>query len=48
MESEARVPVEPSRHLRMLVGSVVVEDGVTVFLAGTCASMALRKRMNSW
>ena len=28
MESEARVPVEPSRHLWMLVGSVVVEDHV--------------------
>ena len=28
VESEARVPVEPSRHLRMLVGSVVVEDPV--------------------
>ena len=44
---EARVPVQPLTHLWMLVGSVVVEDHVHTFLAGTCASMAFKKRMNS-
>src|SRR3954469_25514429 len=28
VEGEARVPVEPLRHLRMLMGGVVVEDHV--------------------
>ena len=31
MEGEARVPVEPLTHLRMLVGGVVVEDHVHDF-----------------
>ena len=47
MEGEARVSVEPLPHFRMPVGGVVVEDHVHDFSAGTCASMALRKRINS-
>ena len=46
-ESEARVPVEPSRHLAAQRASRSCEDQCTVFLAGTCASMALRKRRTS-
>ena len=48
MEGKARVPVQPLTHLWMLVGGVIVEDHVHDFFNGTCASMAFRKRMNSW
>ena len=46
MEDEALVPVEPGADLGMLVGGVVVEDDVDL-PAGTSASIAFRKRMNS-
>jgi hypothetical protein len=46
VEDEALVPVEPGADLGMLVGGVVVEDDVD-HLAGTSASIAFRKRMNS-
>jgi len=44
----ARVSGKPGAHLGMLVGGVVVEDGVDELAAGTAASTRLRKRMNSW
>ena len=47
MEDEALVPVEPGADLGMLVGGVVVEDDVDLLPAGTSASIAFRKRMNS-
>ena len=47
VEDEALMPGEPGANLRMLVGGVVVEDDVDDLPAGTSASMALRKRMNS-
>ena len=47
VERPARMPGQPLPHLRMLVGCVVIDDGVDFLCAGTCASMALRNRMNS-
>jgi hypothetical protein len=47
VKDETGMPGEPVHHLRMLVGGVVVEDEVDDLPTGTCASRALRKRMNS-
>src|SRR5262245_43013639 len=37
---------QPFAHLGMLVGGIIVNDGVNIL--GTCALTALRKRMNPW
>jgi hypothetical protein len=47
MKGPARMAGEPGQHLGMLVGGVVVGDGVDRLSAGTARSIALRKRMNS-
>ncbi len=47
VEGPARVTREPLQHPGVLVGGVIVNDGVDSLPAGTAASMALRKRMNS-
>ncbi len=48
VEGEARVAIEPFADLRMLVSGIVVEVTRTAFPAGSCASIVLRKRINSW
>lgn len=47
MEGEARVPIEPLADLGVLVGGVVSRITWIALAAGTCASIRLRKRMNS-
>src|SRR5262249_10518820 len=42
----ARMLGQPFAHLGMLVGGIIVNDGVNIL--GTCALTALRKRMNPW
>ena len=42
------LPGEPGADLGMLVGGVVVEDGVDQLAGRHRALTALRKRMNSW
>jgi len=45
----ARMSRQPLPHLWMFVGRVIVDDCVDHFFPqGTCASIVLRKRMNSW
>ena len=48
VDGPARMSGEPGAHLRMLVGGIVSTMAWIVLPTGTCASMALRKRMNSW
>ena len=47
VEGPARMAGQPFTDLGMLVGGIVVGDGMDEFPAGTAASTALRKRMNS-
>jgi hypothetical protein len=46
VERPARKLGQPFAHLGMLVDSIIVD--AWIFLLKTCASTALRKRMNSW
>ena len=39
--------VRRSSNIGMLVGGVIVDDGVDRLTRGACFSMTLRKRMNS-
>ena len=47
VERPSRMTFEPSADVGMLMGGVVVDDGVDGLPTGTCFSMTLRKRMNS-
>ncbi len=47
VEGPAWMAVEPGADLRVLVGGVVVEDGMDAFVRRDRRSTALRKRMNS-
>ena len=48
VEGHAWMAAEPFDHLGMLVGGVVVQDHMDQLARRDLASMALRKRMNSW
>ena len=48
MKHEARMSGEPVQDLRVLMAGVVVEDDMDDLAGRDRASIALRKRMNSW
>ena len=48
VERPAGMPGQPLAYLRMLVGRIVVDDGVDYFPCRDLSSTVLRKRMNSW
>ena len=47
VKSPARVAHQPSQHFGVLVGGVVVEDGVDRLVGGNRALDSVEKRMNS-
>ena len=47
MERPSRVTFEPSSNIGMLMGGVIVEDGVDSISGWTSRSTAIKKRMNS-
>jgi hypothetical protein len=47
VEGPAGMAGQPCAHLGVFVGGIVVDDGVDRLSLRTCASLVLRKRMNS-